>query len=49
MKYYLFKKDLTDINETMKYLNYSVDDYNYKPHGKLFGFTPSEVLNGQIP
>ena len=28
---------------------YSEDDYNDKPHGKLYGLTPNEVLNGNIP
>jgi transposase InsO family protein len=47
--YYLFKKDLQDLNDTIRYLSNSVDDYNDKPHGKLYGLTPYEVLNGKDP
>ena len=47
--YYLFKRDLKDLNDTIRYLSTSIPDYNNKPHGKLFGFTPNEVLNGTIP
>ena len=47
--YYLFKRDLKDLNDTIRYLSNSVDDYNDKPHGKLYGLTPYEVLNGNDP
>jgi len=47
--YYLFKKDLKDYNETVKYLDHSIPDYNYKPHGILYGLTPFEVLEGEVP
>jgi putative transposase len=47
--YYLFKKDLKDYQETVNYLKGSIPDYNQKPHGTLYGLTPSEVLNGEIP
>ena len=47
--YYLFKRDLKDLNDTIRYLSNSVDDYNDKPHGKLYGLTPYEVLNGNEP
>jgi hypothetical protein len=47
--YYLFKRDLKDLNDTIRYLSNSVDDYNDKPHGKLYGLTPNEVLNGNDP
>lgn len=47
--YYLFKKDLKDYTETKNYLSYSIVDYNNKPHGKLYGLTPIEVLNGEKP
>jgi len=47
--YYLFKKDLKDYQETVNYLKRSISDYNQKPHGALFGLTPGEVLNGEIP
>ncbi len=47
--YYLFKKDLKDYGETVKYLKQSIPCYNNKPHGKLLVLTPCEVLNGEIP
>ena len=47
--YYLFKRDLKDLNGTIRYLSNSVDDYNDKPHGKLYGLTPYDVLNGNDP
>ena len=47
--YYLFKKELQNLAETIAYLNESVTAYNTKPHGKLYGLTPDEVLNGTIP
>ena len=47
--YYLFKNELKDLNETIKYLSTSVPDYNNKPHGRLYGLTPIEVLNGNDP
>ena len=47
--YYLFKKDLKDYQETLNYLNRSIPDYNHKPHGALYGLTPSEVLHGESP
>ena len=46
--YYLFKKDLKDFNETVKYLKRSIPDYNLKPHDKLLGLTPFEVLQGEV-
>jgi len=45
----LFKKDLKDYNETVNYLMKSIPDYNNKPHGRLYGLTPFEVLEGEVP
>jgi hypothetical protein len=47
--YYLFKKELKDFENTVTHLSTSVPDYNNKPHGRLNGLTPNEVLNGIIP
>lgn len=47
--YYLFKKNLKDINDTMNYLSTSTEDYNNKPHGQLYGNTPNETLKGNDP
>ena len=46
---YLFKKNLKDLNEVLNYLPGSILDYNDKPHGKLYGLTPNEVLDGAMP
>jgi len=45
----LFKKDLKDYNETANYLKQSIPDYNNKPHGRLYGLAPFEVLEGEVP
>ena len=42
--YYLFKKELKDFEDTVNYLSTSVPDYNNKPHGRLYGPTPNEVI-----
>ena len=47
--YYLFKNELKDLQDTVTYLSTSVPDYNNKPHGRLYGLTPIEVLNGNVP
>ena len=47
--YYLFKNELKDFEDTVTYLSTSVPDYNNKPHGRLYGHTPNEVLDGIIP
>ena len=47
--YYLFKKNMKDIEDVNNYLSHSVDDYNEKPHGGLFGLTPNETTNGNSP
>ena len=47
--YYLFKNELKDFEDSVTYLLSSVPDYNNKPHGRLYGLTPNEVLNGNIP
>ena len=47
--YYLFKNELKDLQDTVTYLSTSVPDYNNKPHGRLYGLTPNEVLDGIVP
>jgi len=47
--YYLFKKHIKDITALINCLIFSVADYNNKPHGSIYGFTPNEVVNGEIP
>jgi putative transposase len=40
---------LKDFGDTVTYLLTSVPDYTNKPRGRLYGLTPNEVLNGNIP
>jgi hypothetical protein len=47
--YYLFRKELADLGAVQQHLESSVNDYNNKPHGKLFGLTPTEALDGAVP
>lgn len=50
MKYdFLFTTKLLNIEQTIQYLIYAVEQYNNKPHSALFGLTPNEVFNGAIP
>ena len=50
IKYYsLIKKELKDFIDTVVYLSTFVPDYNNKPHGRLYGLTPYEVLNRNVP
>ena len=50
IKYYsLIKKELKDFVDTVVYLSTSIPDYNNKPHGRRYGLTPYEVLNGNVP
>jgi hypothetical protein len=48
-KYADNKNELKDLQATVAYLSTSVPDYNNKPHGRLYGLTPNEVLNGNEP
>lgn len=47
--YYLFRKDLANLGTVQQHLESSVEDYNNKPHGKLYGLTPQEALDGAVP
>ena len=50
MKYdFLFTVNLLDIQQTIQYLSWAVEQYNNKPHSALYGLTPKEVFNGTIP
>ena len=50
MKYdFLFTTKLLNIEQTIQYLIYAVEQYNNKPHSALFGLTPHEVFNGATP
>ncbi|OLY59895.1 transposase [Leptospira santarosai serovar Guaricura] len=50
MKYqFLFPKNLSSIQEVIQTLETAVPLYNSRPSGVLFGFSPEQVLNGEIP
>jgi hypothetical protein len=50
MKYdFLFTTKLFNIEQTVKYLTYAVEQYNNKPHSALYGLTPIEAFNGNLP
>ncbi|WMJ71872.1 hypothetical protein RCC89_01605 [Cytophagaceae bacterium ABcell3] len=51
LKYqYIFPKgEIESLEKLIFLLQNSIDDYNSKPHGALFGLTPLEVMNGKIP
>lgn len=46
---YLFTRDILDIADAQKFLDWAVLNYNNKPHTALFGLTPHEVFNGIVP
>ncbi len=50
LKYrFLYHHHIADYDALVKYVEQSINDYNNRPHHVLFGLTPSEVLQGQIP
>ena len=50
LKYdYLFTVELQSFEQTHKYLEKSVNDYNNKPQLALYGLTPKEVFEGKTP
>ena len=50
MKYdFLFRTRLLNIEQTIQYLTWAVEQYNNKPHSALYGLTPLEVFNGALP
>lgn len=50
MKYeFLFPKKLFSFQDVIKTLELAVPEYNARPSGVLFGYSPKEVLNGAIP
>jgi transposase InsO family protein len=50
MKYdFLFRTELLDFEQTSRYLETAVEQYNNRPHSALFGLTPKEVFNGAKP
>ena len=46
---YLFTRSIQNLNDLLAFLPLAVMDYNNRPHPKLFGLTPNEVLGGEIP
>uniref|UniRef100_UPI000ABD824E DDE-type integrase/transposase/recombinase n=1 Tax=Leptospira alstonii TaxID=28452 RepID=UPI000ABD824E len=50
MKYeFLFPKNPASFEEVIETLKDAVPEYNSRPSGVLFGFSPDQVLNGDIP
>ncbi|EQA64283.1 hypothetical protein LEP1GSC062_2009 [Leptospira alexanderi serovar Manhao 3 str. L 60] len=50
MKYeFLFPKNPVSFEEVIDTLKAAVPEYNSRPSGVLFGFSPDQVLNGAIP
>ncbi|MBI2967248.1 MAG: DDE-type integrase/transposase/recombinase [Bacteroidetes bacterium] len=50
MKYdFLFTRTFENYEELVKFLGKAVHEYNNRYHSALYGFTPSEVLNGAVP
>ncbi|EKR19959.1 integrase core domain protein [Leptospira interrogans serovar Grippotyphosa str. UI 12769] len=50
MKYeFLFPKNPASFEEVSNILKDAVPEYNSRPSGVLFGFSPNQVLNGDIP
>jgi putative transposase len=50
LKYrFLYHHHIADYDALVKYVAQEVQDYNNRPHHALFGLTPLEVLNSQIP
>ena len=50
MKYdFLFTTKLLDIEQTRQFLSSAVEQYHNKPHSALYGLTPKEALNCQLP
>ncbi|MBN2215172.1 MAG: transposase [Bacteroidales bacterium] len=46
---FLFTTKLLNIEQTIQYLAWAIEQYNNKPHSALYGLTPSEVFNGSCP
>ena len=50
MKYgFLFRHQLLDFEDTQRFLETAVVEYNNRPHSALYGFTPQKVFNGAKP
>ncbi|EMO55064.1 DDE-type integrase/transposase/recombinase [Leptospira noguchii] len=50
MKYqFLFPKKLSSLQEVIQTLELAVLEYNSRPSGVLFGYSPKEVLEGALP
>jgi len=49
LKGYIDGRQFAKVETLDGFLEWYVNDFNNRPHGSLFGFTPAEVMNGQIP
>jgi len=46
---FLFTRSFESFEELEKFLGEAVNEYNNRYHSALYGYTPSEVLNGSVP
>ena len=46
---YLFTREIGSFKDFLEFMPIVVENYNNRPHSKLFGLHPIEVLNGAIP
>jgi len=49
LKHYVDRRQFAKVQTLQTFLDWYVEDFNNRPHGSLYGFTPAEVMNGQIP
>lgn len=50
LKYcFLYHQKIADFEHLLPFVENAIVDFNNRPHGVLNGFTPIEVLNGQMP
>ncbi|MBK9635361.1 MAG: transposase [Bacteroidetes bacterium] len=50
LKYcFLYHQKIEDFEHLLPFVQKAIEDFNNRPHGVLNGFTPMEVLNGQLP
>jgi len=46
---YLFTREIANYKDFLEFMPTVVENYNNRPHSKLFGLHPIEVLNGALP
>jgi len=46
---YLFTREIASFKDFLEFMPIVVENYNNRPHSKLFGLHPIEALNGALP